>query len=91
MELWHTKKDRPFWETIWMRYINEHKYSRKIYSMFWDLFWVELSGKLKTKFKTVQHYLIHNEEREAWHQLKQFMDAVENFYNLTNHKNVTNK
>ena len=34
MELWHTKKDRPFWETIWMRYINEHKYSRKIYSMF---------------------------------------------------------
>ncbi len=73
-----TKRERPFYETAYMRYINEYKFSRSLYDEFEKVFDVKLSWKLKRKFKTVQHYLIHNDEKKAREQLYQFMDEVEN-------------
>lgn len=60
-----------------MHYINENKYDRDIYKKFGDMYSIPMVGRLKRKFKSIQHYLIHPDEKEAWHSLRQFMDEVE--------------
>lgn len=72
------KRERQFYETAYMRYIDENKFSRNVYKCFGEVFEVNLTWKLKRKFKTVQHYLIHNDEKKAREQLYQFMDEIEN-------------
>lgn len=71
------KSDRRFWETAWLRYIDQNKYDRGIYKKFGDMYDIPMVGRLKKKFKSIQHYLINPDEKEAWHSLRQFMDEVE--------------
>ena len=37
------KRERPFYETAYMRYINEYKFSRSLYDEFEKVFDVKLS------------------------------------------------
>lgn len=75
--LWKNKRDRRFWETAWMCYINKNKFKRDIYKQFGDMYQIPIVGRLKRKFKSIQHYLINPDEKQARHSLRQFMDEVE--------------
>jgi hypothetical protein len=77
------KHDRQFWETSWMNYIDKNKFKRWIYKEFWDMYWISITGKLKRKMKSVQHYLINPDDKQARHSLKQFMDEVEIYLQKT--------
>jgi len=60
-----------------MCYINKNKFKRDIYKQFGDMYQIPIVGRLKRKFKSIQHYLINPDEKQARHSLRQFMDEVE--------------
>ena len=69
--------DRKFYQTIYYRYINDRKYSRRLYKDFEEILWLPISWRLRKKLKSVQHCIIHNQEKEANHFIKQLMEEAE--------------
>lgn len=78
--LWK-KRDRPFFETMYMKYIIKNCFNRNLIKTMENIVWIPIKWKLKRKFKSIVHYIINwqveNSQYEAWLCLKQFMDRCE--------------
>ena len=77
--LW-SKRDRPFFETLYMKWIIENKYKKDVIQQMEKIIWIPVVWKTKRRFKSIQHYLINEQEKsdkQAWHSLQQFMDECE--------------
>lgn len=78
--LWK-KRDRQFFETMYMKYIIENCFNKNLIKTMEDIVWIPIKWKLKRKFKSIVHYIIiwqvENSQYEARLCLKQFMDRCE--------------
>lgn len=76
--MWNNSREREIWTTAIFNFVKAMKYDRSMYDELADMIQTPIVWKLKRRIKTVQHYLIHDQEQKAKEQLYQFMDELWN-------------